>query len=102
MMYWNGHMSTGGWIISVLWTVIVLALVAAAIVWLISALSRGNPVDRSAVDRSEASAREIIDRRLAQGEITIAEYGRLRDALSGKAAQVPVESGSAQPASPSG
>lgn len=96
-MYWNGHMSTGGWIISVLWTVIVFALVAAAIVWLISTFSRGNPLDRS-----EASAREIIDRRLAQGEITIAEHERLRDALSGNAAHSPVESGSAQPASPPG
>ena len=34
MMYWNNHMTSGGWIISTLATVIVLMLVVAALVWI--------------------------------------------------------------------
>jgi len=75
-MYWNGHMTTGGWIISILWTAIVIALVIALIVWLSSALSR--PHSNA---RAEGSAREILDRRLARGELTVEEYERLRDTL---------------------
>ena len=29
-MYWNGHMSAAGWILSVLWTLIIIALLAFA------------------------------------------------------------------------
>ena len=58
-MYWNGHMTTGGWIISAPWTAIVIALAVALIVWLSSGLSRP---DSNA--RARASAREILDRRL--------------------------------------
>jgi putative membrane protein len=77
MMYWSGHMSTAGWILSVLWTLIVVALVVAGIVWLISTLG-----DRGAGARSrEGSAREILDRRLARGEITLDQYEELRNAV---------------------
>lgn len=82
-MYWSNHMSTGGWILSIVWTVIIVALVVAGIVWLMSALSaRG--ADGTASTRAQApaaSVREILDRRLASGEITIEQYEQLRDAL---------------------
>src|SRR5512142_2814679 len=84
-MYWNGHMSTGGWILSVLWTVIIIALVIAGIVWLVSALNnRGSGATASSGPARGGSARDILDRRLASGELTIEQYQELRDALAGE------------------
>ena len=77
MMYWNGHMSTAGWILSVLWTLIIVALVVAGIVWLVSTLSNRE----AGGSTSSASAREILDRRLASGEITSEQYQQLRETL---------------------
>ena len=82
-MDWSGHMSTAGWIFSVLWTVIIIALVVVAVVWLISALSERR-------DRGTAparSARELLDERLASGELTIEQYEQLRDTLGDGSAQ---------------
>ena len=77
-MYWNGHMSAAGWILSVLWTLIIIALLVAGIVWLISAL--GSRENRSAASEArEPSAREILDRRLASGELTVEQYEQLRE-----------------------
>jgi uncharacterized membrane protein len=90
-MYWNGHMSTGGWILSVVWTLIVFALVAAAIVWALSMLSNR---DRrfKAPNASEASPREILDRRLASGDLTVEQYKHLREAME-DSDQAPGETG---------
>lgn len=83
-MYWNGHMSAAGWILSVLWTLIIIALVVAGIVWLVSAL--GNRETRApAAEGSGQSAREILDRRLANGELTVEQYKQLRETLSDSA-----------------
>ena len=80
MMYWNGHMSAAGWILSVVWTLIILALVVAGIVWLVSAL--GNRENRAAASQtSDASAREILDRRLASGELTVEQHEQLRETI---------------------
>ena len=88
MMDWRGHMSTGGWILSVLWTLIIVALVVAGIVWLISALStRG-----AAPQASGASAREILDRRLASGELTIEQHQHLRAAIGDATAPIRADS----------
>jgi uncharacterized membrane protein len=78
MMYWGNHMSTGGWIFSILGTLIILGLIVGVIVWAVSAAS-----DRSSRDdsHSRASAREILDRRLASGELTAEQYEQLRDTL---------------------
>jgi len=83
-MYWNGHMSTAGWILSVLWTLIIIALVVGGIVWLVSAL--GNRENREvAAKGSGPSAREILDRRLASGELTVEEYEHLRETIGDSA-----------------
>jgi uncharacterized membrane protein len=74
MMDWNGHMSTGGWIFSILAIIVILALIVAAIAWIVRDLS-----DRR--DRGLASAREILDRRLASGEIKAEQYEQLRQTL---------------------
>jgi putative membrane protein len=83
MMYWNGHMTTGGWIISILWTVIIFVLIAGAIAWLVAELSNRNP--RRTDTSSEGSAREILDRRLAKGELTVEQYKELREAIGDEA-----------------
>jgi uncharacterized membrane protein len=73
-------MSAAGWILSVVWTLIILALVVAGIVWLVSAL--GNRENRAAASQtSDASAREILDRRLASGELTVEQHKQLREAI---------------------
>jgi uncharacterized membrane protein len=62
MMYWGNHMGAGSWIFSIICALIIVALLVAAIVWLVS--SRG-----STLQASSGSANEILDRRLASGEI---------------------------------
>jgi uncharacterized membrane protein len=100
MMYWNGHMTTGGWIISILWTLIIFALVAGAIAWLVAELSGRNA---STVERtSEGSAREILDRRLAKGELTIDQHKELRDAIADGATTTGGQPRPPQPASAPG
>lgn len=78
-MYWNGHMSAAGWVISILWTVIVLTLVVGGVVWLTSSLGRGG--NERASSGPEPSAQEILDRRLARGELTVDQYRQLQDVL---------------------
>jgi uncharacterized membrane protein len=90
MMY--GHdMSTWGWIASIAVTVLVLALILAAIVWLVRAQGGASP-SPAGDPAAGASAREILDRRLASGEIDESEYRRLREARSQRppVAQPPV------------
>ena len=96
MMYWNGHMTTAGWIIAVLWTVIIFALIAGAVYWLVSALASGGRGTTTATT-ADTSAREILDRRLAKGELTIEQYKELRDAIGGEA---PLSSGEPLPSRP--
>ncbi len=76
MMAWGEHMSTGGWVFTALWTLIILAILAAAIVWIVSALR-----DRAVSSTSADSPREILDRRLASGEVTLEQYREMRAAL---------------------
>jgi uncharacterized membrane protein len=82
MMHWSGHMTAAGWIVAIVWTVIILALIAGGVVWLVSALSR--PGTRALGTTSEGSAREILDRRLAKGELTLEQYKELRGAIGGE------------------
>jgi uncharacterized membrane protein len=78
MMYWGNNMGTGSWIFSILGTLIILALVVAAIAWLFSARR-----DRGTSDSTPGeSANEILNRRLASGEITAEQHKQLRATLS--------------------
>jgi uncharacterized membrane protein len=79
MMYWGDHMSVGGWIFSILATLIILAIIIGLIVWVVS------PASRSSATTTGESAREILDRRLACGELTVEQYEQLREALNGPA-----------------
>ena len=73
-------MAAGGWIFSILGTLIILALVVAATVWIVSNLGdRGGHRTFSTL-----SARELLDRRLASGEISVDQYDHLREKLEGR------------------
>ena len=76
MTYWGDHMGTGGWIFSIIATLIILAIIVGLIVWVVSPSSRSG----SAATAGE-SGHEILDRRLASGEINIEQYRQLRQEL---------------------
>jgi uncharacterized membrane protein len=78
MMYWGNHMTTWDWAFSVFGTLILVGLIVVAIVSFVSA--PGNRDGSRAV--SAASAREILDRRLASGELTVEQYEQLRTTLN--------------------
>jgi uncharacterized membrane protein len=82
MMYWGGHMGTGDWLGSIL----VTALIVALIVWVVRMVASASPTGRRQTPTEpsqphEPSARELLDRRLANSEITIEQYRELRDVL---------------------
>jgi putative membrane protein len=78
MMYWANHMSTGDWIFSIFGTLIILALIVGLVVWLVSPNSHSDTSPTAA----RKSADEILDRRLASGELTVDQYQQLRAALN--------------------
>ena len=74
-MYWN-HMDLG-W--GVLMTVGWIVLIALLIVVLVNATR----------DRQTMSARDLLDTRLAAGEISVEEYERARAAITSEAGSRP-------------
>jgi uncharacterized membrane protein len=74
MMYWGSHMTTWDWGFSIFGTLILVALIVVAILSFVSAPSGSDTA-------AGASAREILDRRLASGEITAEQYDQLRAKL---------------------
>jgi uncharacterized membrane protein len=77
--YWQMHdMGAGGWVLMTLGS----ALTAGLLVWALLSLVR-----RRVGDRHQATAREILDRRLADGAISVEEYERLHDAMHAQPAQ---------------
>jgi putative membrane protein len=82
MMNWSGGMGAAGWVLmSVLWVILI-----AVIVWALAALfGRG---DRSAGGAAISERpEEILDRRLASGEIDTETYEALRTKLRAAHAQ---------------
>jgi putative membrane protein len=80
MMYWGEHMSTGGWIFSILGTLIIVALVVGVVILAAQALHDRGEGTASGAARAE-SPREILDRRLASGELTVGQYDELLQRL---------------------
>jgi len=73
LAYWQMHdMGAGGWVLMSLGWVLVVGLAS----WAVLSLIR-----RRSDDRRQATAREILDRRLAAGAISVEEYERLRTAM---------------------
>jgi uncharacterized membrane protein len=80
-MDFGNHMSTGGWAFSIVAMLIVLGLIVAAVLWLVSERrDRGGSVSAAG-----ETAGEILDRRLAGGELTAEQYHQLRETLSDNA-----------------
>jgi putative membrane protein len=82
-MYDTDHMTAGGWILGSVMVVLLIVLVAIAIAWLLRSTAASGAATRS--EGGRGSAREVLDRRLALGEIGEEEYRTLRAVLSGAA-----------------
>jgi putative membrane protein len=76
---WDMHDWGGGWwVVMVLVMLLFWGLVIAGIVWAIRAASGPRPADGS------KTAREVLDERLAAGDISVEEYEQRRDLLAGR------------------
>jgi putative membrane protein len=78
-MFWHDHMNTGGWVFMVLGNIVIWGLIFAFIIWLVQDW-RGREQQRGTT--TGPSAKEILDRRLAAGEIDSEEYERVRRILA--------------------
>ena len=88
-MYDGDHMTTGGWIFGSVMMVLLVALVVIAVVWLVRwSAATGAPSANS--EAGGGSPRDMLDRRLASGEIDEEEYRRVRAALSDARTPTPV------------
>jgi len=82
---WHEHdMGSGGWIVMAL----VLIVVVALLVWLVLRTTGGDARDRSSVQRAHGDARDepplkILDRRLAEGKISVEDYEQRKKILAG-------------------
>jgi uncharacterized membrane protein len=98
-MYYQDHMGAGGWVLMVLIAVVLLGLLAAFVVWLVGDQRRRPHVDHFAGTVRHAavtgSASEILDRRLATGEIGVEEYERVKASLAARVVPSPSEPPSA-------
>jgi putative membrane protein len=77
-MFWHEHMNTGGWVFMVLGNIVVWGLIFAFILWL---MQDWRTRQRHRESASGPSIAEILDTRLASGEIDTDEYQRLRNTL---------------------
>ena len=78
-MFYQHDMGAGGWIFMALGNIVIWGLIIAFTIWLAQDL-RSRPHHHHIT--SGASASEILDRRLASGEIDADEYQRLRTTLA--------------------
>ena len=79
-MFYMHDIGWGWWLVMSLGMVAFWALVIYGIVWMMRA--RQNPQQRD--EPSPEPSREILKRRLANGEISIEEYRQLLEALDGQ------------------
>lgn len=79
VMY-GDHMGVGGWALSIVASLLLVVLVVLVIVW----LARSQNAGASTRHRRDegGSARDLLDRRVASGEIAEDEYQRLCKAIS--------------------
>jgi putative membrane protein len=80
-MYWD-HMNGSGWTMMIVWSLIwigFLGVIARFAVQRTRTSSHGSPPKPS--QPSASTARELLDERLARGEIDADEYERRRSAL---------------------
>ena len=75
---YGDHMSGSDWGLMVLWAILLIMLVVG-VVWAVTSFMRRD--QPAAVGGAPRSGREILDERLALGEIDPDEYDRLRERL---------------------
>jgi putative membrane protein len=80
-MYWD-HMSGWGWLMMIVWSLISLGFLGL-IAWLAVQWTRTSSQGISPSEPSAKTARELLDERLARGEIDLDEYERRSEALDG-------------------
>ena len=84
-------MGAGGWVLVALICVVLIGLLLAFVVWLVHDQRRRPHIGHD----GGGSASEILDRRLATGEIGVQEYERLKASLA-------TPGGSTSPTEPTG
>ncbi len=75
---YSDHMSGSDWGLMAFWIVLAILLVVA-VIWAVASIIRRD--HSSGPGGSPRSGREILDERLARGEIDPDEYDRLRERL---------------------
>jgi uncharacterized membrane protein len=81
MTYWGDHMGAGAWVFSILATLIIVALIVGVIMSVVQ--NAGDKGGSGHTADVAASSREILDRRLASGELTVEQYKELRETIKG-------------------
>ncbi|MGB7588334.1 MAG: SHOCT domain-containing protein [Solirubrobacterales bacterium] len=75
---WDGHMDDwgpGAWILMGVMMIVFWGLVIAGVVWLVRYMTQ-------TARHREPSALDLLDRRLASGEVSVEEYEERRKALT--------------------
>ena len=82
-----GHMDfdNGWWIVMGIGMILFWGLVILGVVWLVRELAQNRGGSAGSGGSGPNQAREILDRRLAEGEITVEEYEERRRILRGSA-----------------
>ena len=78
-MYWD-HMTGWGWGIMILWSMIWVGLLVLA-AWAIVSWARRSTTPSASRPDPHRSARDLLDERLARGEIDVDDYERRRAAI---------------------
>jgi putative membrane protein len=81
--WWDGHMSGGWWIVMMVGMILFWALVVVALVWLIRSGPELFGARSDEREQARPDALEILERRLAEGEISVEEYKERRAVLTG-------------------
>ena len=83
----DGHhdLDGGWWIVMMIGMLLFWALVVVAVVWAVRAWTGGQGPGGPGPARHESTPQEVLERRLAEGEISVEEYEERRRVLSGPA-----------------
>ena len=77
---WGSGMGAGGWTLMIILWVVLVAVVGLAITRLFPSVRGGGSADDGPANQSPE---QLLDGRLARGEIDVEAYERLHEALAG-------------------
>ncbi len=78
-MYWE-HINGWGWTMMIVWSLVWIGFLGV-IAWIAVQRGRGASHRQSVEQAPAKTARDLLDERLARGEIDLDEYQRRRQAL---------------------